>query len=302
MSIPPTPTEKQVLEVLAVGEASARPPTYRELATSLGWRSVGTARAHVASLVHKGLVCHPEGRARSLRLTVRGAAAVAGPVCAGEPRVEETAAGALVARLQPWMELRVLPAGHVLWAEGEAPRMAVLLESGRVRTSCTRPSGRRVPYYDFHPGDLFGLLPLVDGAPYPADAEVLEAAHARVMTQAALSQALATDPGLARLLLESLGRRLREALDRVRDASEHDTLPRLARAILHRSAEAPHGGVVHLGPTAADLAEELGVTAPTLSRALTRLVRLGAVHRLGPRSVQIRSFELLRRCAAPADL
>jgi SOS-response transcriptional repressor LexA len=62
-----TPSETRVLQTLERRSQDALPPTLRELAAALGWRSVASVREYLQRLQAKGLVRVVAGRARAIR-------------------------------------------------------------------------------------------------------------------------------------------------------------------------------------------------------------------------------------------
>lgn len=207
--------------------------------------------------------------------------------------------------LEPYLSLRRYLPGQVLWTEGEVSGRLVVLEQGRVKILRTQPDGRSVLLFVFGPGEVFGFLPFLDGGPYPATAVAIDAVEAKVMSRSALRAAIADDPQVAMVLLQSLGRRLRQAFDRVDDQARHDATARVAAALvllLPSIAEADALVVIEVPSPAYAFAEDMGLTAETFSRAVTHLVDLSVVHRLGTGKLQVLDLARLRRAAAGGAL
>ncbi len=197
------------------------------------------------------------------------------------------------------------PAGygpqHVLWNEGDKDGRLVVLDSGRVKILRHLLNGKPILVYVFGPGDVFGFLPFVDGGVYPATAITMEPVEARVMSRAKLRQALRAEPDLGLMLLATLGRRLRDAFVRIGDASIRDAMVQTSAALvsLATSEELQRPlCVVEIPGPSYSLAEQVGLTPESFSRALTRLVNAGVLHRMGPRKFQVLDVESLRNAAA----
>ncbi len=206
----------------------------------------------------------------------------------------------VVALLEPYLERRRYPAGRVLWVEGEKAGRMVLLDEGRVKIVRDQPDGRRVLLYLFGPGDLFGFLPFLDGGPYPATAIAVDDIRARVMSRRGLKEAVRENPDVALLLLRTLGRRLRDAFQRVGDFAQREAAARVAAGL---AVLLPPGGssgtlILEIPEHGYLFAEEVGVEPATFSRTLTRLVQDGVLHRLGPKRLQVLDPERLRRLAS----
>jgi hypothetical protein len=109
--------------------------------------------------------------------------------------------------------------------------MLVAIKAGRVKIFRVLPSGSAVTLFLFGPGDVFGLMPLLDGRAYPATAQALEQVTALVVSQADLREAFERDAYLPLAFVKLLANRLRDALDRVERSSVPEVLPRVASAL-----------------------------------------------------------------------
>ena len=305
----PTPPQRRILDHLLKRESEgASPPTYREIAADLGWRAPGTVRDHVRALERKGLLV-PSRLARGLRLTDAGReAAGRGDRPAHPPREALSSlpgeAGKALAMLAPHFRPRRFPAGTVLWRAGETPSMVVAIETGHIKVYRALPGGNVAALYLFGPGELFGFLPFLDGRPYPATAEAIDDVRARTMSREGLLRALRENPAVALPLFSFLGRRLREAFDRIELLSARGALPRVAAALAALLLEGDRGTatIASLPVSSGDFARALGITPESFSRAVTDLVEAGVLHRLGRGRFQVLDPRFLRAAASPASL
>ena len=201
--------------------------------------------------------------------------------------------------LAPYLRRRTFRSGDLLWREGDDAGMFVAIDSGRVKIHRVLPNGNAVTLYLFGPGDAFGFMPFLDGKSYPASAQALTDVEALVMPRSDLVAAFERDPEVALALVRLLASRLRDAFDRIERSSLPEVLPRVAAAFSALlPAEAPHGpALVELPVRAGELAGALGVAPESFSRAVTKLVEAGVLHRLGPRRFQVLDGAALRRAA-----
>ncbi len=217
-------------------------------------------------------------------------------------RLVESISGAdVMGSLEKFLTPRSYRPGQVLWTEGEVSGRLVVLEQGRVKILRTQPDGRSVLLFVFGPGEVFGFLPFIDGGPYPATAVAIDEARARVMSRSALRAAIAEDPQVAMVLLQALGRRLRQSFDRVDDQARHDATARVAAALLLLLPSTGGEGalsVIDVPSPVYTFAEDMGLTAETFSRAVTRLVDQTVLHRLGRGKLQVLDLARLQRAAA----
>jgi CRP-like cAMP-binding protein len=207
--------------------------------------------------------------------------------------------------LAPHLRRRLFSPGSLLWREGESSGLLVALETGRVKIYRLLPTGRAVTVFIFGPGDIFGFLPFLDGEPYPAYAQALEAVQADVMSRDELLAAVREDPQVAVALIGLVGRRLREAMQQIESLSSPGVLPRVASALVPLLSDAGDhlcgAGIIRLPVSGGEFAAVLGITPETLSRSLTRLVSARVLHRLGPGRFQVLDPEALCRAAEGAD-
>jgi len=99
-----------------------------------------------------------------------------------------------------------LDAGETLTVEGMVGRQLYFLARG---TAVVRRSGRKIA--ELGDGDVIGEMSLLDGEPASATVTLTSPATLLVMTRSDFSALLDAAPGLARKLLVTMARRLREA-------------------------------------------------------------------------------------------
>ncbi len=219
--------------------------------------------------------------------------------CMYNPGMDRKDFDQLEPHLAPLLERRRYAKGRVLWTEGERSGRLTVIDRGRVKITRARADGSAVLLYVFGPGTVFGFLPLIDDGPYPATAVAVEEVEARVVSRAAVRDAVQRDPDLAWALISVLGRRLRESFDRVEDLSHREARVRVAGGLyrLLPTDVKDAIAVVTLPGAAYIYAEELGVTPETLSRALADLERDGVIQRLGRGRYQFLDLAALQEMA-----
>lgn len=81
-----------------------------------------------------------------------------------------------IAELASVMRRRELPAGEILWREGDEARAMLLIVDGRVSVSLPLPGHRAVELSTLGPGEMLGEVPLLDGGRHFGTASVIEPA------------------------------------------------------------------------------------------------------------------------------
>lgn len=210
------------------------------------------------------------------------------PLFAGLSPADQDAVAALARPL-------TLAAGALLPAT--ADRQLVVVHRGRLRVSHVSASGRRRLLRVAGPGDVVGELAFLTGEDPDQEVEAAEPAQACVFRAAELGGLIARHPSLAAGLLRSLAQRLADAERRLALATV-DVPARLASFLLDLPTTAD--AAVSLPWPKKDVASYLGTTPESLSRALDRLQRQGAIEVRGP-LVRVADAAALESLAGPAD-
>ncbi len=203
--------------------------------------------------------------------------------------------------LEPYLKPRRFRAGSLLWREGDTDGMLVSIVSGKVKIYRILPDGKEITIYVFGNGVVFGFMPFLDGAPYPANAQAIVDTDVLVMSRASLLQVIRKTPEVALVLIQHLSRRLREAFDQIERRSSRGTLAKVASALLSLLTEEDRqyaGHIITLPLPSRDFASLLGITPETFSRGITRLVEEEIVERMpGTNKFMIRDIKMLENVA-----
>ena len=180
---------------------------------------------------------------------------------------------------------RTYATGETLFLAGSLPEGLHVVARGRIGISVLSPgSGRELLLSVEHPYNAVAELPSFDGGPYPAHAEALEDSETVFILQADFERILHERPGLALLLLRTLGRRLRRLVGLVESLSFQEVIHRLAGHLADRAADE---GVPFELDTNARMGALLGTVPELVSRNLARLHRSGVVELEGRRVVAV---------------
>jgi CRP/FNR family nitrogen fixation transcriptional regulator len=191
---------------------------------------------------------------------------------------------------------RTFEADAEIYAEGDRAAHFYRVVSGAVRTYRLLSDGRR-QIDGFHfPGDIFGIEA---GDEHRLGAEAVTEAIVAVHRRSD-RDALAQDAGaLARDVVASMMRALERAQDHMMLLGRKSAKERVASFLLGLAERSEAGGVLELPMSRTDIADHLGLTVESVSRALTQLERSGIielpVHR---RTIVLRDKATLRRLDA----
>jgi CRP-like cAMP-binding protein len=176
---------------------------------------------------------------------------------------------------------RRFDAHRVIFREGDSSDTCYVVRSGHARAVLEHPDGRTITLAHFGPGDIFGELAMFDDERRSATVETLDEVHAVAVLGSDMRRLLREHPDLAVKLVTSLGRRLREANDRLTRQSFQTVQSRVAVVLSELVEQARQEGAgdrdVLVTITQADVAQLAGSSRESASRFLAVLERAGLV-------------------------
>lgn len=184
-----------------------------------------------------------------------------------------------------------------LFGEGEPAEYIYRVVSGAVRTMRFSSDGRR-QILAFHlPGDTFGVE---TGDTHASSAEAVNATEVVMVRRSLLEKAAEDDTRAARRWLELTSHDLRLAHDHALILGRKGAGERVAAFLLRFADRFMRGQEIDLPMSRADIADYLGLTIETVSRAFTEMERQHAIALPSSRHVvmQNRSALMQMECAA----
>ncbi|NLT25856.1 MAG: Crp/Fnr family transcriptional regulator [Microbacteriaceae bacterium] len=213
------------------------------------------------------------------------------PVFATLPRASQFEVAAYAAS-------RRLRAGDALYREGDAIAQLFVVHTGTAKLTHARADGERL-IRTVGPGEVVGEHSFLTGARPDHTVTALADAQVCVFDHRDLGRIIAAHPRVAVEMLRAVSGRLQRAERRIAVLAGSDAATRLADYLLGSPFERDEGvAVVTLPLTKREIASYLGMTPESLSRALRRLERAGAIEVDGPR---IRIVDAARLAGGAAD-
>ena len=195
--------------------------------------------------------------------------------------VFETLAPDDLARVADVAVPRRFPGGQVIFREGDASDTCYIVRTGHARAVREHSDGRTIALAHFGPGDIFGELAMFDDERRSATLETLDDVEALAILGSDMRRLLREHPDIAVKLVISLGRRLREANERLTRQSFQTVQSRVAgvlsQLVNQAQAEGAEGTDVLVRITQADVAQLAGSSRESASRFLAVLERAGVV-------------------------
>jgi CRP-like cAMP-binding protein len=167
--------------------------------------------------------------------------------------------------------------GNLLVGSEDTTTHALILLKGRARAAIHTSSGRELVLRDMRAGDLVGEIALLDGGPRTASVIALEPLRAARIEAAVFERLLSEHRSLARALLRSLARKLRDTSQQLTDLTAL-TGPQRVVGELVALAKANRTGtdraLIAEPPTHGALAQRIFTTREVVAREASRLKAL----------------------------
>jgi CRP/FNR family nitrogen fixation transcriptional regulator len=174
--------------------------------------------------------------------------------------------------------------GIEIYGEKEPAEYVYQVKSGAVRSYKLLSDGRR-QIGAFHlVSDIFGLE---NGSEHRFTAEAIVDTTVRLIKRQSLEVVADRDAIVARVLLRMTTSNLQHAEDHMLLLGRKTSLERVAAFLLEMDKRLTAAGVMALPMSRRDIADYLGLTLETVSRALSRLHELGSLAFIGNTQRQI---------------
>jgi len=164
-------------------------------------------------------------------------------------------------------------AGRVFYTPGESGEVLFVLKKGSVHLYRITPDGKRLVIGALSEGAVFGEMGLIGQGMYDSFAEASEDCTLCVMSRPDVETLIASKPGFAIALLETVGRRLQDLEAALEGLAFRSVGARLAVLLL--SLRDDHDEVC--GLTHQDLSDRVGTRRETATRSLNEFRAAGII-------------------------
>jgi CRP/FNR family transcriptional regulator len=188
--------------------------------------------------------------------------------------------------------------GELIFQEGDPCAGMFIIHSGSVRIFKNSSTGREQVLSIEGAGASIAELPVFDGGPYPASAQVLTAARLLFLSKQDFHALCMRYPEVALKVLGKIGARLRQLVAIIEELSFTTVRHRLAALLLRlaraEGRSAATGTEIVLTATNQEIAAQIGTVRELVSRNLSRFQSEGLL-RLEGRTVLIPNLSRLER-------
>ena len=176
-------------------------------------------------------------------------------------------------RLAASMRSRRFRRGEVIFHIGDPGDALFVIVSGEVKISLPSETGDEAILATLRPGDVFGELALLDGAPRSASASALMPTETVILPRERFRELIATETGVRDALLASIAGELRRLTTHVEELHFLDITGRLAARLVRIAQESgtplADGSLrLRTNLTQADLAAMVGCTRQSVNKLL----------------------------------
>lgn len=196
--------------------------------------------------------------------------------------------------------VQALPKGATLFGEGDEAEFVHVLLSGRVGLTATGPEGQTTVVEIFPEGEIFVAPAAILRLPYLVTARLATDSRVLMIPAETFRRALAEEPRLALAMVEVLARHWRLLVTQIKDLKLRPAAQRLAGGLVDLAETGSGAATVELPVERRLLAQRLGMTPESLSRAFHTLRPLGVASR--GRMVRLDDIASLRAWCDPARI
>ncbi len=181
---------------------------------------------------------------------------------------------------------RLFEKGEVIVRQGELADSFFVIASGKVKVYMTE-GDREVILKTLSAGEYFGELPMFDQEPRSASVAAIERCYLQTLSYKSFRYVMEGSADIARRVLETLAKRLRDADRKISTLALMDISSRVSRTLLELAIVTNGRKVVGEPFTQKDLAGMVGASREMVNRTLRDLMQQGFI------DVQRRSITIL---------
>ena len=197
--------------------------------------------------------------------------------------------------------IQLKPGETLVW-DGDAAQYSYVITRGTLRAQKASGDGRRQILDFLFAGQFIGIP---SDQAYHFDAEALTEAEVCRFDRRKLEELMAKYPAVEKGYRAGMARQLETAYDHAYSLGRRTAMERVAAFLLDLHASScpkTTTGVLKLPMTRGDIADFLGLTLETVSRAFSRVKSLGVIRLPSAQEVEIRDIERLKALAGTLSL
>ena len=181
----------------------------------------------------------------------------------------------LMGSFNEYSHLTTYPGNAILFVEGQMPRGAFVVCSGKVKLSTTSREGKVLVLRIEQPGDVVGLSAMISGEPYEVAAETVGPCLVNFIEREGLLRLMERSGELGLRSALAVSREFQSAYRDIHDLilarSSSGKLARLLLSWVSRDSASTHELRIHAPVTHEEMAQRIGASRETVTRLLSDL-------------------------------
>jgi CRP/FNR family cyclic AMP-dependent transcriptional regulator len=169
------------------------------------------------------------------------------------------------------MVRRSAPKNRTILKSGDPTDSLYIIIAGRIKVQMSDAEGKEVILSVLGPGDFFGEMGLLDGAPRAATVVTIEPSEFVYVSKEDFNALLKNNYDMAMVIMRGLVKRLREADRKIESLALLDVYGRVARVLLDASEESEGRRIVKNKLPRQDIAKMIGASREMVSRVMKGL-------------------------------
>jgi CRP/FNR family transcriptional regulator len=185
------------------------------------------------------------------------------------------------AELEPYLIEQSFDKRALIFNEGDPSDWFWIVASGKVKITKISQDGKEIILEIIHARDMFGAVAVLRHMPYPANAVAMEPTTTLKISRTNFMRVVDRFPEIMQMLFESLGTRLKDSHETMRNIALEKVGSRIAALLLKLAEQAgtktASGTRLNIRLTKQDIAEMVGTTVETSIRTMSRFRKDGLI-------------------------
>ncbi len=190
------------------------------------------------------------------------------------------------------LALKRIPAGSLIYSQGDVCRAIAFVLSGGIRVYKTGENGREITLYDLGPGEtcILNASSILSGGGYPANAAASMETRVALLDAARFRHLMAASEDLREFVFALISIRLGDVMALVEEVAFGRMDERLTEYLRERSVSSgPSSDISVLNTTHQKIANDLGTSREVVSRLLKDFERRGLLE-LHRNTIRLKKF------------
>jgi len=170
---------------------------------------------------------------------------------------------------------------EAIFSEGDPSEWFYIVGKGKVKITKLSHEGKEIILEIISPLDFFGVIAVLRGFPYPANAVAMEDTEVLKISRKNLMSIIDRFPNLMYCMATNIGDRIKGSHETLKSIALEKVESRIASLLLKLSDKAgektSEGVAINMKLTKQDIAEMVGTTVETSIRTMSKLSKAGLV-------------------------